>query len=814
MKIRMKKLFVALLAFAMLATGTVGTDIHIQAASDDDNIAMTATSDLVVTPGETTHIKIPVTAMKDYIMNPSIKISAAADAPFTFNKPTLRIGDTMVTVISTGSPTMFEFDVTTDITAAIKDYPITVTFSYTSRSTDTDTTSSFTTKLKVTEEKDPAQLTVSYAKLDNTNIGGGANLSLTVKNEGELSAKSAYLVMDYASSAEENYSAVKIKLGDIAPGATKNIILPISILNSATAGKKTWVANFTYKTVSGTDAKSSYNIYVSLSSSKSSPKLAVDNISYKSGLKAGQKFSLTVDLENIGKGNAKNITANIDDASITQDGIIKKYYTNGINIDNLEQSDSTTFEIPLAVSKYATTGMKNLKIVINYTDSSNTSYSLTESIYVDVTGAAAATTPNIIISNVVQSPEQPLAGEKVVISLEIENRSAVDAKELKIYADGLTNATFIPVESKPYHYIPLLKAGAKKKISIPLVVSTSISDGLNNLTLKYKYLGGEESSVIIPVRNIKNEVGSSKKPKLIISNYDVGNKVLKAGSTFKLTLDIYNTNANVAAKNIQVTVVQADNIFTVTQGSNSFFINKMDPGETVSKTLELKVKSDATTKAYPLKITTEYEYDGMVPNPETGESGVSKTEEISLQAVENARPVVNNIQLNSYDGSVMVGGNATVYFEFYNMGKAPLNNVTATLECDGLTMSNGNMQYIGNVEAGGSQPVEMEVVPNVEGTVKGILHITYEDSNGDTVELKKDFEGNVMPAAAMDPGMMGDGTTDAMNPAALIGKKEILPIWAFVILQIAIFAIFAPVSRKIIINIYKAKLRKKEEEQY
>jgi hypothetical protein len=147
------------------------------------------------------------------------------------------------------------------------------------------------------------------------------------------------------------------------------------------------------------------------------------------------------------------------------------------------------------------------------------------------------------------------------------------------------------------------------------------------------------------------------------------------------------------------------------------------------------------------------------------------------------------------------------------MGRSPLNNVIATIEGD-FTKTDGNMYFIGNVAAGTSSYVEYEVMPNMEGLAKGVLKITFEDSNGDEVEFTKEFEAQVMPASVIDPGMVEGGVGEVFNPEGPLAKKAILPIWLFVIIQLIIFAAFIPITRKIIIGVYKSKLRKKEQEQY
>jgi hypothetical protein len=552
---------------------------------------------------------------------------------------------------------------------------------------------------------------------------------------------------------------------------------------------------------------------VNVKKNEKAPDLYIDEVEYKGDLTPGGEFTVVATLANLGGTTAKEVSVTVDDASIQTEGFIKRFYSE-LEAKDMKYGGKQKIEIPMQVSNGATAGVKNLKIIISYTDEAGVSYSKTESVYPDIIGPGTSGNSNLVISGVNQSPAQPVAGDNMTVSFDLENKGTVDITELKISLANMTGEDFIPMESEPYQYIEKLAAGQTKSISIPLALADTIPEGLNNLTLNISYAGaGSVDPVIIPIRDIQNDLGSSSMPKLIVSSYTADVDKLLAGSTFNFTFDIYNTHSSVAAKNITVTVTQADNIFSVSKGSNSFFISKIAAGETATNTLELKVKSDASTKAYPLKITIEYEYDGIKPNPTTGVIGETKVEELSLQAVENSRPFIDYVNVYSWDGTVIVNTPATCTFDFYNMGKSPLNNVTATLEGD-FTKTDGSMTILGNVESGASAFAEFEVIPLVEGISKGVLRITFEDSNGEQVEFTKEFETPVMGAQMMDPGMGEGGAVDVFNPEVPAAKKAILPIWLFVIIQIVIFILFIPVTRKVIIGVYKSKLRKKEEEKY
>jgi hypothetical protein len=817
----MKKLLVALMAITMLATGMIGDSTIAKAEAGEATKIYVCDSkvNLVVVPGETKHIKLPVRSADLIMYNPLLTLEPSEGAPFTLSLPYMSLeGSTLSATMFTPLNTVFvEFDVVVKETANIGKYPVTLN----ATSVDIDTGESYSLSLKfelqILQEKAPAQLTIKNVQSPNAAVGSSTQLSFYVDNEGERKALSTYVSVEYGETGiTADYTTKNMKVGDIEAGKSQLVKLPVKILPNAISGMKTITVTFKYKDDNGISFTDSYDIYVNVGNSTDAPQVILDDVTYTGTLKPGNDFTLTAAIYNGGNSTASNITVKVKDESLGATGIIKNYYTDTIDAGSLRSGSIKKVELPLSVTGDAAGGTKELILEFSFKDSTGVTYTTTTKVYPQVISGSVPGdgSANILISNVKQSPEKPVAGEKLEVSFDLINKSSVDLSELKISTDNLNGTTFIPVESEPYQYIEKLKGGQKIRVTIPLIVSDSIPEGLNNLVVSYKYSGSSETgTVTIPIHDVQNDLGSSSKPKLIVSKYYTDTEELRAGATFKFTFDIYNTNSAVSAKNITVTVSQPENVFTVTQGSNSFFISKIAPGETVSNTLEMKVKSDASTKTYPLEVLIEYEYDGAEPNPTTGEIGESRKETLNLQAVENSRPVIDYVNVYSYNGMVMVGTDATLSFQFYNMGRSALNNVIVRLESDALTKTDGDMYFIGNVEAGSSSYIEFPVMPNMEGSVSGVLKLTFEDSNGDEVEYTKDFTTDIMGAQVIDPGIPTDGSGEVFNPAP-IAKKAILPIWAFIIIQIILFAIFVPVTRIIIINVYKAKLRKKEQDEY
>ncbi len=814
---RMKRILVAVLTLCILATGML-ENTYIAKANNSPSITTTDENiSKIVKPGETTHIRLPIKAVGNFIFVPTAYMKdESPDSPFIFSKPVLTNEDgESVSIINISVNTYVDFDVTVKETAVIKTYPVFLMIEGSYMNSDGIETACnvpLELKLRILEEKAPAQLTIGGISFKNNTIGSNTEISFAVKNEGEIAARNTYISVNYGDTGiAKNYTAGNIKVGDIVPGDKKLVTLPVSILPTATAGKKTLSVNFNYKDLDGNTKTPVYDFSVEVEGSTKAPQLDIEDIFYPEDLEPGDEFVLKAKLQNVGDATASNIRVSVENTE--SDNIIKNFYTDNIKIADMKQNGSREVEIPLFVDAAASGNLNKLSIKFIYTDSLGVTYTNTKTLYLKVKAQAPdpEKVSSIVISDVKQSPSRPVAGGDLAVSFDFENKGNADITELKISLENITGSTFIPVNTEPYIYIEKLTAGETRRITIPLKVSDDVPEGLNKLSVKYSYKGGAGEIVDIPVLDVQNDLGSKSIPKVIISNYEADVPELRAGSSFNFTFDLYNTHSSVSAKNITVTVTQVDNVFSPTKGSNSFFIEKIAPGESVQQTLEMKVKSDTKTGTYKLHIDVEYEYDGIEPK-ENGEIGYTRPYDLNLQAVENARPVVDYVNVYSYDGNVIVGNPAFLSFEFYNMGKSPLNNVVATVEGD-FTKADGNMYFIGNVMEGSSMYSEFEVIPNMEGMAKGVLKIAYEDSNGDEVIFTKEFEYMISGMPIFEPGIDG-GDIGVFNPAGPTPKKELLKPWLFILIQAALFVIFLPVTRKVIISVYRRKLQKREDAKY
>ncbi len=616
-----RKLLMLIVIFALIISNLSGTSLSVKAATASLSFTEKV-NDIVGVPGKTVHVKLPVRSTS-YISNPRISVDKK-DVPFTAENIQLSADgytSNNPPVGTSAATTYIEFDLKVKETAKIGTYPLKVYVKYTDFNEDNQseeiTLQIPSLDVVISEEKEPAQLTVDNVVFDNAIIGNNTDLSFVIKNEGQITAlNTRFSVEGYeAAGISPKYSKLNQEAGyngKLTAGESFQVILPVSILSTATAGSKTLTINMTSKDIDGVETKTENKIYINIDENSNAPKIEIDSTKHAGELKAGSTFNLVTTLRNKGASEAKDIEVEIEGLGV--ESFLPNYTTKTVKIGNLKQNRKIDAKVPLIVSKEAKGGLKTVTVKISYKDNKGNSYTATNVLYLEVTAADGVSSegkPNIVISNVTQSPNSPNAGGRVDITFDLINKSKIDIHEIKIVATNLSNTNFSPVNSDPYQYLEKLEGGKKARISMPLLVSNEAAEGVHTLEIKCEYKDNsgtpQSDPATIYVLDVQNN-GAASKPKLIISNFTTDIEELRAGSTFNFLFDIYNTHSNVDAKNIKVTVSQAENVFSVTKGSNTFYIDRISAGETKQNSIELKVKSDAVTKAYPLEIKFEYEY--------------------------------------------------------------------------------------------------------------------------------------------------------------------------------------------------------------
>ena len=195
--------------------------------------------------------------------------------------------------------------------------------------------------------------------------------------------------------------------------------------------------------------------------------------------------------------------------------------------------------------------------------------------------------------------------------------------------------------------------------------------------------------------------------------------------------------------------------------------------------------------SYPIDIDFDYE--------DSKANSHQAFEVINIPVVEYSNLVINSV----YANETFLGSETGLSFDYINMGKAKVSNLTASVEGDYTAVQSIN--YIGNLEAGNSDYYDIQVIPSKEGENRGVLVLTFEDSSGKKVEVKKDFVGYAM--AQMDDswnddmGMFDPGIMEPIEP-----QEEPLSGWSIAGIGFASFLVSFIITKIITVKIVRKKL--------
>ena len=219
-------------------------------------------------------------------------------------------------------------------------------------------------------------------------------------------------------------------------------------------------------------------------------------------------------------------------------------------------------------------------------------------------------------------------------------------------------------------------------------------------------------------------------------------------------------------------------------------IDSIAAGGSVTKSIDLLPKADAKPKSYGVDFAFSYE---AIVNDELVTKDVTQT--LAIPLTQPDRFEVTEPQMY---GPVMQGETLSGSVSYVNKGKSTIFNLSVKVEGEGFTTAEAEA-YIGNVESGASDSYDLAINPTQAGTVNGTITFTYEDSNGETKELVKEFTSEVMEYVEPEiPDMV-----DPDMPAEAEGG---MPVWGW----IAIAAGGAVVLVVVIVVIRKAVKKKRQ----
>lgn len=299
-----------------------------------------------------------------------------------------------------------------------------------------------------------------------------------------------------------------------------------------------------------------------------------------------------------------------------------------------------------------------------------------------------------------------------------------------------------------------------------------------------------DNATIVPEKenNKKpDEETTAAQPYVIISSYSYGKGDLVAGETRNITMTFRNTSKTMAVENMMVTMSLPDAMM-LTSSSNSFYIESLAAEGTITKTVNVTVKSNAAAQSHSMTVDFTYDYldNGIRRNAKT-------TESISMPVLQVDRFTVTGIDLPQ---EIFTGEENNLSVNFVNKSRTEIYNLSAKLNCEGLS-NNGEEQYLGNLASGTTSSADFYITGNEKGELVGEVIITYEDTNMNQRTVSVPFTTQVTSYEdvwgpsnpSVDPGM-DPGTDPGMEEPAgfpwfwVIGGVVVVAAGVFVYLKL------------------------------
>jgi len=248
-------------------------------------------------------------------------------------------------------------------------------------------------------------------------------------------------------------------------------------------------------------------------------------------------------------------------------------------------------------------------------------------------------------------------------------------------------------------------------------------------------------------------------PHIIVSQYSYGDEQINAGDNFTLSMSVTNTSPDIPLENIVMTIApyipentdsSTTGGLTITSASNTKYIASLGVGESFSHTIDLRAEASAAVGSHRVEVEFSFQYVDEVNK--VRESSTDK-ESIAIPVSQVDRFSVD--PLTELPDMLYEGEEGYVTLSFVNRGKAITRNLSGTIS--GNMANAGQIVHYGNLEAGGADTMDFEVMAATPGEMTGEILLQYEDENENQKEITIPFSIRVEEMYYPeydDPGMM------------------------------------------------------------
>ena len=595
--------------------------------------------------------------------------------------------------------------------------------------------------------------------------GEQVDATLTFRNIGNASAASVFVSASTEGAFTVEFINDSNSIGNLPQNVSRNVAVRISADASATAGAKQIQFRISYRNNTGVETTTDA-LTVIVVRETTHEQVILENFS-ASGLPLvpGSDFNINATLANVGSLSASNIQVALVDG-LSADGVINN--SNAPFIRELAPNARENLNFPLSVSMSATHGTHELKFrITGWADGEEIRRDF--SFFVTITDSE--TTPLTISST---APTAFIReNETAVVSVIINNPGQNAARNISVTASFDEDA--IRPFSSSRLLLHSLGSGETHYFSFDFSPTDKATRRTHmiNFEIKYTDLAGRETTVLESIGI--NAYGSAEedeeqrsRPRVIVSEYSVEPMTALAGREFDMFLTFFNTSQTQRVSNIKITLEAVEHtelrgpVFTPVGGSNTLFVDALEPRETFMHTVRMFAAPDALPRAYNINVTFEYEDEEF--------TALTEREQITVPVRQIARLEVANLNMQDF---AQASQQVFVTFTIINSGRIPLTNLRVRLEGDeGVFDTQGMDIHAGNLGRGNQSSFNGTFTPMLGGAQDGVIIVSAEDDMGELVEYRHEFIMHVQDTVGGDfiEGDFSGGDFSGVNrPGGTVG---------------------------------------------
>lgn len=534
---------------------------------------------------------------------------------------------------------------------------------------------------------------------------------------------------------------------------------------------------------------------------------------------AGETTTLKLRLINRGEDNAYSLKGKLTDANKKIEIITQ----NAGSIEEMTVGNLFTMDYKISVPELMASGDYTLTLSLTMKDGNKKE--ITQELEVPLKIASSLQAKALDISDYSIDRETVKAGDTFQLTMTIHNNTGIDLENAKVELTGMDGVKFGMNSGLTSRQLNM-KKDQSATVAFPLVGCDGIASIRETITAKITYqldLYSADSAqeitlgLSIPCTPKEKEDENDKEkvfaPNIIIDSYSYGeNTYVTAGQTFPLNLVLRNASANVSIQNLKVTIQGAAGsgengvAYSPANSSNNFFFESLAAGGTTAISIDLLAKAAAIPDSYPVNVICEYEYT----NGDVKAKADPVTSTLTIPLQQDDRFTLN---LPDTPSECYLNQETGLSLTMVNKGKSSVYNVTVEVESD--QFNKVASYYIGNVDSGKEEYYDTNLVPIEEGTLSGIIRVTYEDANNNPKELTREFTTTCMDmSGGMGGDMMGGGdmmvnggdmTGGEMSDPTAGGVILGMPKWLFITVCSAVGVIIVLVVVLVIVKKSKKK---------